>query len=184
MAKTAAIITLPGISGSGPDHWQSHWEAREPAIVRFAPSDWDRPDLADWCRALDAAVSATATPPVLVAHSLSCLLMRHAAPALAGRIAGAMLVAPPDPSGPDFPAEAASFAAPPRAPFPFPTLVVASANDPYAATEHVRGEAEACGAAFVEVGALGHINATSGLGAWPEGRRLLTAFMAGLGLRD
>ncbi|MEG9472588.1 MAG: alpha/beta hydrolase [Sphingomonas sanguinis] len=32
---------------------------------------------------------------------------------------------------------------------------------------------------MVEVGALGHINGASGLGSWPEGRRLLTAFRSG-----
>lgn len=57
-AMTLPILLLPGIGGSGPDHWQSHWERTDPDMTRFAPSDWDRPELVDWCEALDRAVDA------------------------------------------------------------------------------------------------------------------------------
>ena len=57
-AMTLPVLLLPGIGGSGPDHWQSHWERTDPDMTRFAPSDWDRPELADWCEALDRGVMA------------------------------------------------------------------------------------------------------------------------------
>ncbi len=177
------IILLPGYGNSGPDHWQSHWERRERTIRRFRPTDWDRPDLDDWIRALDRAIAETRTPPVLVAHSLSCLLVPHWA-ARAGvrthRVAGAFLVAPPDPTAPVFPASAANFAAAPMLPLPFPALVIASVDDPYGSVLHARTCATSWNAGFVEAEARGHINAASGIGAWVEGMRLLSAFSAGL----
>jgi predicted alpha/beta hydrolase family esterase len=33
---------------------------------------------------------------------------------------------------------------------------------------------------LIVLGALGHVNASSGLGDWPQGRALLDAFSAGL----
>ncbi|HRQ83269.1 MAG TPA: alpha/beta hydrolase, partial [Azospirillaceae bacterium] len=89
---------------------------------------------------------------------------------------------PPDPQAAAFPVEAASFAAVPRAPLPFPALVVASSDDPYADLTYAQTLAADWGAGFVEAGALGHINAASGVGAWTQGRDLLTAFRAGLGV--
>ncbi|MCF3935718.1 alpha/beta fold hydrolase [Acuticoccus sp. M5D2P5] len=174
------IITVPGITGSGPDHWQSLWEARDPRLSRFRPADWDTPDLGDWCAALGRAVDAAPSPPVLLAHSLGCLLILHAAARL-GPVAGAVLVAMPDPDGPAFPAEAAGFRDPPAARLPFPALLVASPDDPYGPIAYPRAQAPRIGARLVEVGPSGHINAASGLGDWPEGGRLLTAFLAGLG---
>ncbi|ABC89009.1 hypothetical protein RHE_CH00184 [Rhizobium etli CFN 42] len=63
-----------GIGGSGEAHWQTRWEVLHPEMRRFQSADWDKPDLADWLAALDRTVGASATPPLLVAHSLGCLL--------------------------------------------------------------------------------------------------------------
>ncbi|QTL04665.1 serine hydrolase family protein [Aquabacter sp. L1I39] len=176
----AAGIVLPGIGGSGADHWQSHWEAADPTLRRFQPGDWDRPDLDNWQAALDTAIARSQEPPVLVAHSLSCLLVAHAGERLSGRIAGAFLVAVPDTQAPAFPAAAAGFRHPPHRPLPFPALVLASTDDPFGSLDHARQRAHAWGAGLVTVGALGHINAASGLGPWQDGRMLLDAFRAGL----
>ena len=179
LSGTAHVI-LPGISGSGETHWQTIWEAENPSYRRFRPADWDRPDLADWLDALDRAVDEAADRPVLVAHSLACLLVAPAAERLTERIRGAFLVSVPDPESPAFPAAAASFRDAPSRPLPFPALIVASSNDPYGSLEYMRGRAAAWDAELVAVGAEGHINAASGLGAWHEGAMLLTAFRAGL----
>src|SRR5438105_3158430 len=123
-------IILPGVGGSGDAHWQTHWQSRDRDMVRFRPASFDAPDLDDWLAALDRAVAASSEPALLVAHSLACLLVAHWA-ARGGRLArGAFLVAVPDPASPSFPAEAASFARVPDDPLPFPSLIVASANDP------------------------------------------------------
>ena len=120
----------------------------------------------------------------MVAHSPACLLVPHwAARVRASRAArpvrGVFLVAPPDPDGPGFPAAAASFRAVPRKKLPFPALVVASTDDPYAGLDFARRCAAEWGAGLVVAGALGHINAAGGLGDWPRGAALLEAFRAG-----
>jgi predicted alpha/beta hydrolase family esterase len=179
VAKTEFII-LPGIGNSGPAHWQSHWEAAEPSMARFTPASWDQPVLADWLDALDSAVSRCTSPPVLVAHSLACLLVAHWQGRTETPIKGAVLVAVPDPASPAFPVEAQGFAAPPSGAFRFPGLILASTDDPYAALDYVRGRAEAWRCRLEVLGPLGHINGASGVGNWPEGRVRLEAFASTL----
>jgi predicted alpha/beta hydrolase family esterase len=70
------IVILPGIGGSGDTHWQSYWERRNPRASPILPRSWDRPDVADWTAALDRAVAAPRAP-LLVAHTLACLLVAH-----------------------------------------------------------------------------------------------------------
>lgn len=56
---------------------------------------------------------------------------------------------------------------------PFPALVVASENDPFARFERAEAFADAWGAAFISAGEAGHINVASGHGDWPDGEVLL-----------
>jgi len=177
------IITLPGIGGSDHDHWQSAWEQADARFTRFQPASWDEPDLDDWIQSLDRAVGAHALPPVLVAHSLACLLVSHWASQSTSQVAGAFLVSVPDPNGRQFPAAAASFRPAPSKPLPFPSLIIASADDPYATLDFARQRAIEWRSGLVVAGALGHINTSSGLGHWPQGRALLDAFCAGLPTR-
>ncbi|PDV87338.1 hypothetical protein CO652_16970 [Rhizobium sp. H4] len=178
------IIILPGIGGSGDAHWQTRWEISSPEMRRFQPSDWDRPDLADWMSALDRTVRASATAPLLVAHSLACLLVAHWQQLSSLAVAGAFLVAVPDPQSASFPEEAAGFGNPPSQEMRFPTLIVASANDPFGTLDHARARADLWGSGLVEIGAFGHINGQSGLEEWTQGKALLTAFSAGLAKPD
>lgn len=172
------FIHLPGIGNSGEAHWQSRWELTDPSIRRFSPASWDEPDLADWIAALDRAVGAATTPPVLVAHSLACLLVAHWQKQTDAPVQGALLVAVPDPKSPAFPAEAAGFASVPEQRFRFPTMIVASTNDPYASLSYVQARAAQWGSEIINIGANGHINGASNLGDWPEGRRILEEFCA------
>lgn len=174
------MITLPGIGGSGDTHWQTLWERAEPRFMRFAPANWDQPDLDDWVQSLERAVATCDQPPVLVAHSLACLLVAHWAARSSSAVAGAFLVSVPDPDGSAFPSAAASFRSAPTAPLRFPSLVIASADDPYGELTQTRRRAQEWRSGLISAGALGHINASSGLGYWPQGRGLLEAFSAGL----
>ena len=172
----ASYITLPGIGGSGSTHWQTVWESAETGFSRFKPADWDSPNLEDWIQALDREIAASATAPILVAHSLACLLVAHWQARSSKPIAGAFLVAVPDPTSTAFPGAASGFANPPLSRFRFPSQIVASTDDPYGSPDYVRDRAEHWGSSIVELGALGHINGASGLGSWPQGRRLLSDF--------
>jgi predicted alpha/beta hydrolase family esterase len=174
-APPVRLLILPGLGGSGPEHWQTRWEEREPACARARQRDWDRPALDEWLVGVDAALAAADGPVVLVAHSLACALVAHGArrPGWASVVA-ALLVAPADVESPArTPPETHGFAPLPAAPLPFPATVVASRDDPFVALDRARGFARRWGARFVDVGVLGHINAASGLGDWPEGRAIL-----------
>jgi predicted alpha/beta hydrolase family esterase len=171
------FITLPGIGNSGPDHWQSRWEEKSADMVRFKPDSWDAPEVENWLDALDTVVRVVGPTGVMVAHSLSCLLVAHWSERSSLPIAGAFLVAVPDPSVPAFPAEAAGFAPAPAARLRFPSMLLASDNDPYASIAYARQRARLWGSALVEVGPLGHVNAASGIGDWPWGRNQLLGFI-------
>ncbi|MHC2301310.1 RBBP9/YdeN family alpha/beta hydrolase [Rhizobium mongolense] len=179
----ADIIILPGIGGSGETHWQTHWERTNPRAIRFQPKSWDKPDLPDWAAALERTVAATKNAPLLVAHSLACLLVVHWQRISSLPVAGAFLVAVPDPQSDAFPAEAAGFAGPPEGKLRFPSLVIASADDPYGKIEYARMRAAEWGSHIVEVGAVGHINGRSGLEDWPSGLALFQAFAASISKR-
>lgn len=148
---------------------------------RFSPASWNDPDLGDWIASLDRAIDGASGPPILVAHSLACLLVSHWHLVSTRRIAGAFLVAVPDPASAEFPREAIGFADAPEAPLGFPLLIIASSNDPFASLAYVYRRAAQWGTGLVELGALGHINGASGLGQWQDGLNLLAAFRAGCG---
>lgn len=176
------FVMVPGIGGTGPEHWQSHWETLYPNTLRIEPNSWDEPDLADWFAALDRAVAAAPYPPVLVCHSLGCLLFAHWRAASSRAIAAAFLVAVPDPSGPAFPAQAKAFGALPAMGFgERPVLAVASENDPYDPKASAIAWAARQGAWPRRLGPRGHLNEASNLGAWPEGQGLLADFLDEIG---
>lgn len=171
------VLVLPGFGNSGPGHWQTLWEERHPAWRRVDLGQWAAPDCQDWVRTLDVAVQGCEAPPILVAHSLACLLVAHWAWQSRAPIKGAFLVAIPEPASPSFPATAKGFVPVPMQRLTFPSLVVASTNDSFGSIGHARACATAWGSRFVDVGEAGHINADSGLGDWPEGYALFEGFV-------
>lgn len=168
------FLIVPGLFNSGPDHWQSHWQRALPTAERVEQSDWERPTLGEWTAGLVEAVRRR-PGAILIAHSLGCAVVAHLAAISGGRgVAAAMLVAPADvnrqgPAG----RLLEGFSPLPRQRLPFPTLVVASRDDPYVGMDQARAFAQGWGARFVDLGRAGHINVESGHGHWPTGRRLL-----------
>lgn len=187
MPPTITALVLPGLGDSGPDHWQSQWERRDPTIQRVVQTEWDAPHREDWVACLDAALVSMDAPVVLVAHSTACLLVAHwavgASPARHARVRAALLVAPSDPEGPAYPIGPQGFAPVPLVRLPFPTIVVASDDDPYARLARARAFVDAWGSRWVQLAGAGHVNAASGHGAWPEGWALLEELRA-LPVRD
>jgi len=41
--KDFSILILPGLNGSGPDHWHTHWEQAFPDFTRVQQADRDHP---------------------------------------------------------------------------------------------------------------------------------------------
>jgi predicted alpha/beta hydrolase family esterase len=138
---------------------------------------WSEPDRRIWTERLDAALAMTEGPLVVVAHSLGCLTIAWwalgASHERLARIRGALLVAPPDVDATDAHPFVRRFAPAPGTALPFPSILVASRDDRYAAFDRLETLARAWGSRFVDVGQAGHINAKSGLGDWPDGEVLL-----------
>jgi uncharacterized protein len=182
-AQQPKVLVLPGYLNSGEGHWQTRWESLDPAFTRVQMPDWDHPVRDAWCRTLDAAVAAADAPVTLAAHSLGCLTTafwanEYASAAQLAKIAGALLVAVPDPAEAHFPQDASGFAPVPLLRLPFPSIVVASSDDPYGGVPFSQTCANAWGSRWIGIGARGHINADSGLGDWSEGRGWLDSLSA------
>jgi predicted alpha/beta hydrolase family esterase len=160
-----AYLILHGYQGSGPGHWQSWLAGRlrsGDATVRFPDlpdADAPRPQL--WLEALERELDAFSEQPVVICHSLACLLWMHHAAHGGKAAARLLLVAPPSQTGapeilhPFFPV--------PRVEFENARLVC-SDNDPFCPE----------GAASLYPGlptdilpGAGHINPDAGYGPWP-----------------
>lgn len=176
------ILIVPGWSGSGPDHWQSRWETRLKTARRVEQEDWYKPSRHLWAQRLVEEVRTSTRPVVLVAHSAGVSAVTHAAEHLKhGEVAGAFLVAPVSERakraipgmGPDFiPLD--------RRKLPFPSVLIASATDPYCTPEEAKELAEAWGSELVDAGDSGHLNSESGHGPWPDGLLRFGGFLKGL----
>jgi uncharacterized protein len=164
-----SFLILHGLEGSGPGHWQSWLAGRLRAAgerVSFPDlPDADAPSPVAWRAALDAELS-TLPSPVIVCHSLSCLLWLHHVADGGAQVDRLLLVAPP--SGSSGVAEVEPFL-----PAPLPALadgarLVCSDNDPYCP----EGAATLYGAPLgIPVDVLsggGHLNPDAGYGPWPS----------------
>jgi len=166
-------LIVPGWHGSGPDHWQSHWERELDAARRVEMPDWDLPTRAGWVRALDRAIRDAASPPILIAHSLGCLTVAFWAATSRRAVRGALLVAPPDLDRGDCPDAVREFARAPRDRLPMLARLIASDDDPYATLAYAQQLASDWGAGLTVLSRAGHINPDSGHGRWREGRAQL-----------
>lgn len=150
------------------------WESSDPAFLRVVQRDWENPELAEWLETLHRYIAGFGAAPVLVAHSLACSLVAHWVKRFGHGVKAALMVSPSDVDSPArTPAEVRSFSPIPLVRFPFPSIVVASTNDPYVELERAELFAQSWGSRFVAVSQAGHINASSGLGEWLEGKNLL-----------
>ena len=177
----ADILIIPGYKGSSDDHWQSRWERKLSTARRVVQDEWSKPVLDDWTDAVAAAVNACERPVILVAHSLGVAAAVQAVKKFTRPVAGGFFVAPPDVSNETIrPRHLRTFGPYMREPLPFPSLVVASRNDGFSSFEAAEDIAGAWGSQFVDAGEIGHINADSGHGPWPEGLLTFGRFMSQL----
>lgn len=178
------FLILPCRDNSGPDHWQSHWQATIPNMTRVEQDEWVAPTFEPWAERLDEYVSRSTRPVILIAHSLgTSLIMRWAPSASCTAVAGAFMVAPSDRGEADIwpDAERNGFAPMVLDRLPFPSMVLASRNDPYVAFDRAELFAAAWGADLVDMGHAGHMGNSDRLGLWPEGLFHLRSFVGNLG---
>ncbi len=170
-------LIVPGYGNSGENHWQTHFEHQLPGAKRVEQKNWEQPICADWVDAIDTAVRACpSNDVVLIGHSLGCIAIAHWAQQHAVVIRGALLVAPADLENPHEELPIQGFIPIPLLSLPFPSIVVASNNDPWASLERSRFFSEKWGSRLIFLENAGHINADAGFGEWKEGLQLLSRF--------
>ncbi len=172
------ILIIPGLGNSGPDHWQSRWQAKLSTARRVEQAEWDNPRAADWAERIADAVAAARRPAILIAHSCGAAAVAHAARRFTpGKAAGAFLVAMPDVESDAVPGACRAFASLPSGPLPFPSVLAASRNDPFCGFQRAEAFALSWRSSLVDAGEAGHINTASGHGPWPEGLLRLAGFL-------
>ena len=177
-------LIIPGYMGSEMTHWQSWIENQIPGSLRNH-QEWDKPILSNWIGNICNFLEDSKYPVWVIAHSFGCLAAILAGLDYPDKMLGAMLVAPADPERFDLQgikrwheigASESIRGILPTQPLPFPSLVVASSNDPWMQASKASLWANCWGSELVSLESAGHINTASGFGPWPEGLRLLNGF--------
>jgi predicted alpha/beta hydrolase family esterase len=167
------VLILPGLGNSGDGHWQTHWE-KQFNFTRVNQKNWDTPSCSDWIEVIDKAVSTIDSDQViLVGHSLACAAIVNWAIKFDRKIKGALLVAPSDTEGPNYPQGTNGFTPMPLHKLNFPSFTIASSNDMYVTLDRAHVFAKAWGSILINIGAAGHINVAAGFGEWPTGLEYL-----------
>jgi len=172
MKEHVTILVLPGLGGSGDEHWQSHWLNKYKNSVKLVQDNWDKPKLEDWLDKLNNTILELNGPVILVAHSLAVSLVHHwVCKHNHLKVKGALFVAPADVDSPwHTPDIVRGFALMPIKKLDFPSIVVSSTNDEYVSIDRAEYFAKQWQSEFVNIGEKGHINTESNLGPWEEGQ--------------
>ena len=169
-----AFLIVPGLGDSDERHWQSLWEKKFKNFHKVHQQEWTNPYCTDWVNTIEQKVTQLSGKQIfLIAHSLGCIAVAHWAFQTNHKIAGALLVAPPDVGLLQIKNFSKGFAPVPLRRLPFESILVASSNDKYANISKAWQYAKFWNSLFVNVGNKGHINSESGIGDWPEGYNLL-----------
>lgn len=176
--KDAEILIIPGYTNSGPDHWQTRWQAGIATARRVEQDEWTKPVREDWIKRVREEIDRAEKPVVLVAHSLGVAAAIHAVRDAPAKVCGGFFVAPPDVENPALrPKHLMTFGPYPREPLSFPSFVLASRNDRFCAFDKATDIAADWGSLLIDAGESGHINAESGHGPWPEGLMVFAQLM-------
>jgi hypothetical protein len=167
-------LIVPGLGNSGPAHWQTFFENKGDPFNRINQHEWDAPSCDEWVETIDQALlNYELSKVILVGHSLGCSTIAHWAKRSGKTIKGALMVAPSDIENPVYTFPATGFSPMPMDIIHFPTIIVASSNDPWVSLERAVYFAECWGSKLINIGSAGHINAASGHGKWEKGLEIL-----------
>ncbi|WP_114637160.1 RBBP9/YdeN family alpha/beta hydrolase [Polynucleobacter necessarius] len=176
-------LIIPGFLGSEDAHWQS-WIERQICSSYRVQQEWDKPGLSHWVEAIIQAIGSTNDRVWLLAHSFGCLAAVTAGLERADKVGGAMLIAPADPGrftlqgikNTQSADQESIQAMIPGEPLPFPSLVIASSNDPWMQSNKAQLWSSCWGSEFICLQNAGHINVEAGFGPWPEGLNYFKRF--------
>ncbi|AWZ06334.1 MULTISPECIES: alpha/beta hydrolase [unclassified Streptomyces] len=170
-------LTVPGYTGSGPDHWQTHLENTYEGFSRVVQDDWARVERDRWVATLDEAVRAVDDEVLLIGHSCGAVTVAQwAATRWDSRVTGALLVAPADVEAADALPAIAPQAPLPKAPLPMRTQLVVSDNDPFLSLARALHLADVWDSAVEIVPGGGHLATRDGYGPWDHVARLIEQF--------
>jgi predicted alpha/beta hydrolase family esterase len=174
------VLLLPDLDSDGPAYWQRQWAAsrNDASIIDVGSSH--RPDRNTWITRIDHATRCAGAPILLVGHGAGALAIAWWAVLCAqeneSTVIGALLIGPSDPAVAAYGDRLGSFAPLPQTVLPFPSLVVASEDDPALPVDRAFSMARQWGSGFARFGDCGHFGADS-LGDWQQGEQLLDAFI-------
>lgn len=167
----ATILMLADRDALDEGHWLDRWSGRLSTAIPVPPvgslaSAGELPDPDD--DPLAEMVEGAPGPVVAVAYGEGVeRLVRNAE---AAPVRGAFLVAP----RPGGEAEARD------EPLPFPSILVASRDDPACPYERAEEMGARWGSHVVDAGEAGRIDGASGRGPWPEGLMVFAKFLSHL----
>ena len=169
----ATILLLGDTEPHDDGHWLDRWGGRLSTAIpvpRPVPASGEATG-----DPLGEMIEGAPGPVVAIAYGDGVeRLVRHAAAGDGGTLRGAFLVAP----RPGGEAEARSD------PLPFPSILVASRDDPACPYETAEGMGTRWGSHVVDAGEAGRIDGASGRGPWPEGLMVFARFLSHLPADD
>lgn len=185
--RPALCLTVPGLHGSGADHWQTWAEREIPNCRRVQGIDFEQPVVAAWADAIRQDIRQVPGDVILLAHSFGCLASVLAVADHDTKVSAVVLVAPASPKrfGPSGLLEQGKgsslvpsahvdlTACLPLTPLPIPGVLLGSENDPWMTSEDASHWAHIWGLKWVSLGNAGHVNTASGYGRWPAVARLV-----------
>lgn len=173
--RRPAYLILHGYLGSGPGHWQTWLAARlrsgDASVYYPDLPDADLPQLRSWLDALERELDSIRASPVVLCHSLACVLWLHHAAAGGKPASRVLMVAPPSEAG--APGALATFFPVPldgaalAASAPEGVRIVASDDDPYCPEGAARVYGGPLGVPTDVLPGRGHFNPEAGYGPWP-----------------
>ncbi|MET9294337.1 alpha/beta hydrolase [Streptomyces sp. NPDC003077] len=171
------FLTVPGYTGSGSDHWQTHLESTYEGFSRVIQDDWASVDRDRWVARLDETVRALDGEVFLVGHSCgSVTVAQWAATRFDRRVVGGLLVAPADVEAPDTLPAIKPQAPLPATALPMASHLVVSDNDPFLSLERGRALAKTWGSTVDVVPGGGHLATRDGYGPWDHVARLIERY--------
>jgi uncharacterized protein len=183
--RPVTTLFVPGLRDRVAGHWQTHMAAAIPGSITVEPLTENRLSRAARVAALDAALNEIEGDVLIVAHSAGVLTTAFWDLAATRKIRGALLVTPADVERPlpeGYPKLdeliAGGWSPMPRSQLRFPSIVVASRNDPLADFDRTAALASRWGAELHDAGEVGHLNPAAGFGPWPEGFELLERLLS------
>jgi predicted alpha/beta hydrolase family esterase len=141
------ILLVPRAHDEPPGPWSSLADSGVAGVRRAMLPTTGTADLNRWAAGVATSIDACRAPPLVVAHGFGALATLRATFLFERRIAGAMLVSPADPD------HHGALARLPAVALPYPTLVVASRDDPTLKLTKAGALATRWGARLVVLGA-------------------------------